>query len=667
MEPSSSYIPNLQLQSSAVDFIDTRAEQYHAAFAVPPSRYDPAVGGFVVYGPSPNSAMTYPTQAAASPSPSDTSVTANDPPPPRPLAEPASALRFWDSLFFQAMDQFASEHPIEPPALVKLNFRIRDQKDWSSVFDQLERAKQEYSNVEKGFKAGLRKVYRSIADKVQPLIGVANLVPDVDYITPIIKRPYAYNEIKIQAAKKAASVREAMLGSFDDVDMMFSQVELFLQIYEGDENITRASVSLIAATFHAVESVMGFFLKSNWKKGFSATFKGEEYQQEITESLETMKSLSKTLINEADNSHKFEVSSAMSKVLTRTANWLTECEEIRQKQEIIHHDLKNGLKRLLDEYEANRLAHEAHWRETQMQFRASQERDFFLMAALRDAISSRAPSPIPQADLTAVPQCISSQALLDWIDIPDLATQDMAYIEERRRVRVPAHEQARAEQLIRTRQIKEWLASPSSTQLLVHGNYRGKRHMSGLSLFCLTLAQSLADRAPRFLHLVFFCGLHTDSFTDDYTGGRAIIQSFIGQLLCQYNFDGTLLANEVSEGLIQLGDVGELCDLFELLVHRLPSVVLLCLIDGIVYYEREEFEEDMELVLVTLLKLSNEQNTRAAVKVLITSPTKTTDVRQPFPDELVLSMGAMAGAGNMAPSRGRLLRELSEEYDGEES
>ncbi|KAK3360349.1 hypothetical protein B0T25DRAFT_128413 [Lasiosphaeria hispida] len=664
MEPSSSYIPNLHLQSSAVDFIDTRAEQYHAAFAVPPSRYDPAIGGFVVCVPSPNLAMTQPTHAGASPSPADTSVTANDPPPPRPLAEPAAALRFWDSLFFQAMDQFALvEHPVEPPALVKLNFRIRDQRDWSGVFDQLERAKQEYSNVEKGFKAGFRRVYRSMADKVQPLIGVANLVPDVDYITPVLGAV----QVLLEAAKKAASVREAMLGSFDDIDMMFSQVELFLQIFEGDENITRASVNLIAATFHAVESVMMFFLKSNWKKGLSATFKGEEYQQEITESLENMRSLSKTLINEAENSHKFEVSNAMSEVLTRTANWLTECEEIRQKQEVIHHDLKNGFKRLLDEYEANRLAHEAHRRETQMQFRASQERDFFLMAALRDAISSRAPSPIPQADLAAVPQCISPQALLDWIDIPDLATQDMAYIEERRKVRVPAHEQARAEQLIRTRQIKEWLASPSSTQLLVHGNYRGKRHMSGLSLFCLTLAQSLAGRAPRFLHLVFFCGLHTDSFTDDHTGGRAIIQSFICQLLCQYDFDGTLLANEVSEGLIQLGEVGELCDLFEMLVHRLPSVVLLCMIDGIVYYEREEFEEDMELVLVTLLKLSNEQNTRAAVKVLITSPTKTTDVRQPFPDELVLSMGAMAGAGNMAPSRGRLVRELSEGYDGVES
>lgn len=52
-----------------------------------------------------------------------------------------------------------------------------------------------------------------------------------------------------------------MVGSFDQVDKMFAEVELFLQIYPGDENIEQASIKLISDTLFAAENVIGFFLK----------------------------------------------------------------------------------------------------------------------------------------------------------------------------------------------------------------------------------------------------------------------------------------------------------------------------------------------------------------------------------------------------------------------
>ena len=51
-----------------------------------------------------------------------------------------------------------------------------------------------------------------------------------------------------------------MLSAFDDIDMKFSQIELFLEIYKGDKNVENASVGLIAAVFHAVECVISFFV-----------------------------------------------------------------------------------------------------------------------------------------------------------------------------------------------------------------------------------------------------------------------------------------------------------------------------------------------------------------------------------------------------------------------
>ncbi|KAK5658405.1 hypothetical protein OQA88_2382 [Cercophora sp. LCS_1] len=663
MEPSTTLIPDLSAQPPAADFIDNHADQYHPAFAVPPSEYDPASGLFLItsqppnWGPPPSWEMIASTRAPAFPNAGrKPALPRDDPPPPRPLAEPVEALKFWDTLFPIAMDQFKKERPLEPETLVKLDLRIRDENNWTSVFDKLERAKQDYSNVDKGFKAKFRSVYRTIADNaMQPLMNVTRLVPDVEYVTPVL----GIVEILLEAATTAARVRQQVLSGFDDIDMMFSQVELFLQIYRGDENIRRASVNLISATFHAIESAMKFFLRSTWKKGFSATFKGEDYQQDVTESLSNVKSLSATLINEAENSHQYEMSSSMKEILRSespiashlyayvahpflqpsvTREWQTVCNQLRR----MPHDLRNGFMVLLSELQRNR-------RENLSLSLAVQD--------IREALS-RAPSPVPAGALPSASTTVPSQTLLDWIDIPDLAAHDMEYIAERRNVRVPPHEQARAEQIVRTQQFRDWLASPSSTQLLIHGNYDSQRYISGLSLFCQTLAQSLAQTTPYFLHLIFHCGLHLDD--GDYAGGRVMIQSFICQLLCQYDFDGSLNSSEVVQQLVELGDMEELCELFETLVHRLPrEVVLLCLIDGIVYYEREEFEHDVGLVLVTLLRLSGEQNTHAAVKILITSPTKTVDVRQPFPDELVLSMETLAGS-EMVASRERLVRELSE-------
>jgi hypothetical protein len=261
-------------------------------------------------------------------------------------------------------------------------------------------------------------------------------------------------------------------------------------------------------------------------------------------------------------------------------------------------------------------------------------------------------------------QYISPQQLLDCVSIPDLVSDDLEHVAAQSKAKVPEVQRARSEQLIRTRQVRDWMSAPASSQLLIHGDYDRRAYISGLTLFCKSLAESLAERAPRLLRVLFFCGLHVDPPTiNGYSGGRAMIQSFICQLLCQHDFSGRLLHHQISQDRIHRGDIDESCELFELLVRNLPSeVVLFCIVDGIIYYEREEFKEDMERVLRSVLQVSSDNSTSAAVKVLITSPTKTTDVRKPFPEHLILSMGSMAQAG-AAASGWRLKRELQAELE----
>ncbi|KAK0752938.1 hypothetical protein B0T18DRAFT_395663 [Schizothecium vesticola] len=648
MNPPESSIPNLQLQSLAVDFIDTRLHKYHPAFATPPARYDPALGGFVVV-PSPplggaaaGSAMTQDkVQEAELASPEISSENAGL--TPRPLAEPAEALRFWDSIFFSAMHQFQLSTE-EPKGRFEAGFSIRDAQDWTTVFDRLEAARKHYFGGA-NTKATFRRVYRHLADNTAPLfLSLTKLAPQTDcmFVTPVL----GSIQIVLEAVKNAAQVRKAIGDSFDDLDFIFSEIELLLQTYPDDNNIKKASTELVVAIFAAVESVIGFLVKSILKRMGGAIFKRDEYEIQVLEALEDVKSRSLRLLRESEGSEKWMISDGMKRILVETG-------QIRQ-------DVKDGFKAIIDsclkeldaKIEAKLNAKLEAWNRAALQ-------------ALIEALSQ----PRPQGDLLngrVEYQRISPQELLDWIDVPDVAASDMIHINEKRQPWASSREQARAEQLVQSRQLREWMASAESSQLLVHGDYEVLRQVSGLTLFCASLQQMLAAKSPRFIPLVFFCGMHSNDRTDPNTGGRAIIQSFVCQLLCQVEgLDLSTLADQgIDETLIRMGDVEELCNIFVWLVDRLPQgIVVFCVLDGVVYYERRGFEEDMAFVLMTLLRLSAEGGTAAAVKVLLTSPSRTVTIRQPFPDDLILSMEAMPPLDQEA-SASRLERQFEELQEG---
>ena len=180
MEPSKSNIPDLDRQSLAVDFIDNRLDKYHPGFATPPARYDPALDSFIVSTPRPVDAMQS-QQPSTTPQQGDVKLS------PRQPAEPAAALRFWDHLFVRAMDQFKSASK-EPKGRVEVGFSIRDKKDWTAVFDQLEKARDLYFKGKKVTSA-IRGVYRKLADHVAPVaLDLTKLAPNTDcmFVTPVV-------------------------------------------------------------------------------------------------------------------------------------------------------------------------------------------------------------------------------------------------------------------------------------------------------------------------------------------------------------------------------------------------------------------------------------------------------------------------------------------------
>lgn len=226
--------------------------------------------------------------------------------------------------------------------------------------------------------------------------------------------------------------------------------------------------------------------------------------------------------------------------------------------------------------------------------------------------------------------------------------------------RLNPEQREKAESIVQNGQFKNWVVSTASKILLIHGNFRdGNQKVSALSSFCATLTEALRADC-RFLPLIFFCGSHLDD--DPGAGGFLMIVSLVVQLLSQQDFDMRLLPYEVYDALDRWGDISAFCSLFEWLLCQLPDdVTVFCLIDGAVYYEREEFVHGMSEVLADILEMSTDGRLPVTFKVLVTSPTPTTVVRLPFEvDDSLLSIDAMPSR-QWKPSESRTQREIAQE------
>jgi hypothetical protein len=70
-----------------------------------------------------------------------------------------------------------------------------------------------------------------------------------------------------KAIQTAAQVRNQVKSSLseDYLAKTFGDIEVFLSVFQGDENIEKASTSLLVSILTAVEGVMEFFLSSHGK------------------------------------------------------------------------------------------------------------------------------------------------------------------------------------------------------------------------------------------------------------------------------------------------------------------------------------------------------------------------------------------------------------------
>lgn len=179
-------IPELDRQPLAVDYIDNHAPRLHPAFAQRGSKYDPALGRYVLTAPSLTAAADEPKMQPPPPpsltreasSVSQTTVATEDD------VTTAESMRFWDEVFPEAMERLKAKSA-EPEGREAAGCSIRGLTDWRQVYQVLERCHQLYiddSSWTKKFKKG----FRSFSDHgAVPMQNAWQMIPDVSYISPV--------------------------------------------------------------------------------------------------------------------------------------------------------------------------------------------------------------------------------------------------------------------------------------------------------------------------------------------------------------------------------------------------------------------------------------------------------------------------------------------------
>lgn len=175
--------------------------------------------------------------------------------------------------------------------------------------------------------------------------------------------------------------------------------------------------------------------------------------------------------------------------------------------------------------------------------------------------------------------------------------------------------------VLQSLRFKHWLQGPLPDVLGVSGRLEdGMARYSSTSLLCGMLVQSLQEsNVAHVLH--FFCGPH-NSRSDAFSGPRALIQSLLAQLLSLQQFDiGFLRFGQWEEGL-RANSISTYCSLFRRLIEQLPTSIMFCIIDSVSVFEVDNWADDLQIVLRTLLETVADPQLSVRLKLLITSASR---------------------------------------------
>lgn len=232
---------------------------------------------------------------------------------------------------------------------------------------------------------------------------------------------------------------------------------------------------------------------------------------------------------------------------------------------------------------------------------------------------------------------------------PLKAEKDLRYV-LKTEVNFDMLSKGQAKYLLQRDEFNHWFWSANPELLIVNGHLTTSRRskVSPLSLICGQFIDGLLNLPRESLGhpaiLYFFCSENMTS--SDSSGPQKLMRCLVVQLLGLLEDHGCLSLDFMDSRRwqrdLEIFDIECLCRVFWKLVNQLPMTSVYCFIDGLSLYERQEWKDDLLILVEELGEMIDDDKLRPRLKILITNPTRTRYLQHVVEDGCCISLSNSA-------------------------
>lgn len=185
--------------------------------------------------------------------------------------------------------------------------------------------------------------------------------------------------------------------------------------------------------------------------------------------------------------------------------------------------------------------------------------------------------------------------------------------------------QTRSKYITETKDFRQWFTAKESGILCLSGNSE-QDPLSPTAFLAALLVQNIKPNVEDILVLPFFCGLHTNVLEvnqHNVSGPILLLRTLLAQLLSVDNLDTKQYLASIDEDDVQalecMRTKAYLHSLRELLLHLVQDYKsVFIIIDGIEYYDKQEYRVRLQRVLEFLVKMTQKvPSDEGTLKVLV--------------------------------------------------
>ncbi|KAL8857163.1 MAG: hypothetical protein Q9178_006218 [Gyalolechia marmorata] len=450
-----------------------------------------------------------------------------------------------------------------------------------------------------------------------------------------------------------AEIRRDISDMFGGIPLRLSEANQYLKIFEDSPEMHQCSADLYVAMIDTLDAVIQQYQKSYARRMGSALFKQNKSGEALQEKIKLVNHHATRLSKQADISSMqrqhamYEGEKDITKMMISSAR---NQDRGFNTLAFYHRDMSEEIRR-------QRILSEATLNHLMYMLKAQPimgQRGDESMTIREHQSAQPSPNRESEEELHST-QLNALKTLLGKLEIDE--EKDVASTDTSTQLRLihtlSIASQDRAVALIMSPRLQAWLTNTSSAMMLVNGHMfsnEDEARQSPLSFLCAKLIDDVLNRSRRSDGMVdhsnvgirWFCGLHTDMRRDPDAHPKGMMNSMISQLINQV-LD---LFSGVSMGDFSLLDrdldLGSLNSIFDSLVMTLPGgTILVCLIDGISFYETEDRENECEEVLfmlTSLVRRCQQIDHGPVIKLMVTAPLRSHLVHRLFREEEILDM-----------------------------